>query len=92
MSEIKPHLSYDEQISKLRERGCIINNPDVCKTILENVGYYRLSAYFLPFKKEDGSYQNDLTFERVWNIYEFDKELRNILFAALEVIEVSFRA
>lgn len=92
MSEVKPHLSYDEQINKLRENGCIINDTDVCKAILENVGYYRLSAYFLPFKKEDGSYKENLTFERIWHIYEFDRKLRNILFAALEVIEVSFRA
>ncbi len=92
MSEVKPHLSYDEQINRLCSKGCVINDTDFCKSVLENVGYYRLSAYFLPFKKEDGSYEKDLTFERIWHIYEFDRKLRNILFAALEVIEISFRA
>ena len=26
MSEVKQHLTYQEQIEKLRSRGCIINN------------------------------------------------------------------
>jgi abortive infection bacteriophage resistance protein len=59
---------------------------------LKNVGYYRLSAYFLPFKREDGSYAEGITFERIYNIYEFDRKLRDLFFAAIEVIEVSLRA
>ena len=26
MNEVKPHLSYEGQIDKLREKGCIIDN------------------------------------------------------------------
>ena len=32
-----------------------------------------------------------LSFERVYRIYEFDRKLRNLLFSAIEVIEVSLR-
>lgn len=92
MTDVKNHTTYAEQIRKLRSRGCLIRNEAACEDVLKNVGYYRLSAYFLPFKNVDGSYQEDLTFERVYNIYEFDRKLRNLLFAAIEVIEVSFRA
>jgi abortive infection bacteriophage resistance protein len=59
---------------------------------LKNIGYYRLSAYFLPFKRDDDNYTEGLSFERVYHIYEFDRKLRNLLFAAIEVIEVSLRA
>lgn len=92
MSEVKKHITYAEQIEKLRSRGCIICDDAACKTVLENTGYYRLSAYFLPFKKDDDNYSEGLTFERVYHIYEFDRKLRNLLFAAIEVIEVSLRA
>jgi abortive infection bacteriophage resistance protein len=92
MIDVKKHATYAEQIDKLRSRGCIIYDNAVCENILENVGYYRLSAYFLPFKKDDGSYQDGLTFERIYRIYEFDRKLRNLLFAAIEVVEVSLRA
>lgn len=91
MSEVKPHLSYGGQIEKLREKGCIISDDSFCENILVNIGYYRLSAYFLPFKNEDGKYTEDLVFEKVYHIYEFDRKLRNLLFSAIEVIEVSLR-
>ena len=39
MSEVKKHITYAEQIEKLRSRGCIICDDAVCKTVLENTGY-----------------------------------------------------
>lgn len=92
MSEVKKHLPYAEQIEKLRDRGCIITDDSVCESVLMNIGYYRLTAYFLPFRTENGDYENGLTFDRVYHLYEFDRKLRNLLFSAIEVIEVSMRA
>lgn len=92
MAEVKKHITFKEQIEKLKSKGCTINNIDVCENNLKHIGYYRLSAYFLPFKKQDNTYENGLTFDRVLNIYDFDRKLRNIIFAAIEVIEVSLRA
>ena len=91
MNEVKPHLSYEGQINKLREKGCIIDDDSLCRDVLVNIGYYRLSAYFLPFKNFDGTYMDNLSFERVYRVYEFDRKLRNLLFSAIEVIEVSLR-
>lgn len=92
MSDVKKHQTYEEQVIKLRSRGCVINDDIACKNILKHIGYYRLSAYFLPFKKDDDNYTEGLSFEKVCHIYEFDRKLRNLLFAAIEVIEVSLRA
>lgn len=92
MSEVKQFFTYSEQIEKLRSRGCIIKNEEDCASKLRNIGYYRLSAYFLPFRKEDGDYVDGLSFDRVYRIYEFDRKLRTHIFSALEVIEVSLRA
>ena len=91
MNEVKPHLSYERQINKLHEKGCIIDDDSFCRDVLVNIGYYRLSAYFLPFKSFDGTYMDNLSFERVYRVYEFDRKLRNLLFSAIEVIEVSLR-
>ena len=91
MNEVKPHLSYEGQIDKLCEKGCIIDDDSFCRDVLVNIGYYRLSAYFLPFKNAAGNYIDNLSFERVYRVYEFDRKLRNLLFSAIEVIEVSLR-
>ena len=67
MNGVKPHLSYKGQINKLRGRGCIIADDSFCESILVNIGYYRLSAYFLPVKNTDGKYVDNLSFEKVYH-------------------------
>ena len=38
MSKVKPYLSYEGQINKLREKGCIIADDSFCESILVNIG------------------------------------------------------
>ena len=52
--ELKKPTSYEEQISILEQRGCIIEDVQTCKSVLKAINYYHLTAYFLPFKCEDG--------------------------------------
>lgn len=88
----KPPLKYEEQLEKLKKRGCIINDDKKCISILKSVNYYRLSAYFLPFKLDNGNYEEGLSFDRVFSIYEFDRKLHGILFNALEETEIFLRS
>ena len=88
----KPPLKYEERLEKLKKRGCIINDDKKCISILESINYYRLSAYFLPFKLDNGNYEEGLSFERVFSIYEFDRKLHGILFNALEETEIFLRS
>lgn len=92
MNSVKPFLPYSDQIKKLKQRGCIISDEQLCISYLTDIGYYRLSAYFLPFKKNDDSYHSGTTFESVYYLYEFDRKLRTILFGAIETVEVSLRS
>lgn len=88
----KPPLKYEEQLEKLKKRGCIINDDKKCISILKSINYYRLSTYFLPFKLDNGNYEEGLSFERVFSIYEFDRKLHGILFNALEETEIFLRS
>jgi len=57
--------------------------------ILSQLNYYRLTAYFLPFRnKQDESYRNGTSFETVYLMYEFDRRLRGLLFKVIEEIEI----
>lgn len=89
--DLKQPKTFDEQIKLLKSRGLIINNEEKAKFILSNINYYRFSAYLIHLKKEDDTYKKNTTFEYVYNLYLFDKELRNLLIEMLENIEVSFR-
>ncbi len=90
--QAKEPTTYKQQIEKIRSRGCFISDESVCEEILSKVNYYRFSAYFLPFKAIDDNYLPGTQFNTIYRIYEFDRKLRNILFFAIEKIEIYLKA
>ena len=92
MAQLKKPTTYQEQIALLKSRNIQIDDSVRCAAVLENVNYYRFTAYFLPFKQSDGLYREGTQFVQVYQIYEFDRKLRSVLFAALEEIEIYLRA
>jgi len=88
---VKPPTTINEQIDILESRGCVIGNREFVYQILNKINYYRLTAYFLPFKKYNDSYIDNLTFEKVYNIYEFDRKVRSVIFPVIEEIEIMVR-
>jgi abortive infection bacteriophage resistance protein len=92
MKQIKPFLSFEAQIERLRAHGCSVEDSSFAQAVLSMVNYYRFSAYFLPFKEKNGEYRKGTSFNSVYRIYEFDRKLRVILFAAVARIEVFLRA
>lgn len=90
--QMKVPTTYTAQLAKLKERGCVVEDEAACCEVLKAVNYYRLSAYFLPFKDANGHYKGGTTFRKVYRIYEFDRKLRGILFSAVEEVEIFLRA
>lgn len=89
--EVKKPTSIEEQIDKIAERGCDIGSRAFAGYVLNKISYYRLTAYFLPFKTENDTYIDGTTLETVYNIHEFDCELRRLCFSILEKIEIMLR-
>ncbi len=56
--------------------------------ILNKINYYKLSAYFLPFKKVDDTYTKGTSLLKVYKIYEFDRKLSTLLYGIIQKIEV----
>ena len=90
-------LSFGEQLALLEQRGLVVPDRPYAIDILSRISYYRLSAYWHPFrmKDADGLRQSHLqpgtTFEDVLSLYEFDRKLRLLVLDALERVEVSIR-
>lgn len=72
-----------------------MNIPDKVKArhYLSHINYYRLVAYWLPFEAdhETHTFKEGTDFDRVIELYVFDRELRLALLDAIERIEVSLR-
>ena len=93
----KPPLKYDEQIALLKSRGMAFSDEVCAKNMLANVCYYRLSAYMLPYKKKaDGKildeFKDGTTWDKVCELYMFDRNLRLLVFDAIERLEVAIRS
>lgn len=89
---IKQPTTYQEQVTKLEERGCIIDDKEECMQRLSELNYYRFSAYFLPFRINKDEYKHGTSFKQVYRIYEFDRKLRTLVLSAIEDIEISLRS
>ena len=88
----KPPLSYDKQLDLLASRGLIFADRSKAEKFLSQVNYYRFSAYCLPFELRRHQFHAGITFERIQQLYEFDRRLRFLIDEALEVIEISVRS
>ena len=89
----KPFLTITQQIEQLKSRGMQFQSEEQAAYYLENLNYYRLSAYWLPFESEHATHTflEGTRFERVLELYVFDRELRLLMLDAIERIEVSVR-
>ncbi len=93
----KPALTFDAQLDLLQSRGLVVNDREHALSQLSTISYYRLSAYWYPFRVRDphGDVTDDLidatSFDDVINLYEFDRHLRLLIIDAIERIEVYIR-
>jgi len=90
----KAAFTIDEQIAQLTARGLEINEEDNCEHFLTHISYYRLAGYWWPMQadKEQHIFKPNSKFSDVINLYNFDRELRILLFDVIEKIEISLRS
>lgn len=88
----KTFLPYEEQIDRLKSRNLNVVNDSFAINKLSHLNYYRLSAYYLPFYDAKDHFKDGTNFEEIIKLYYFDKKLRNLIFYAIEKIEVYFRS
>jgi len=90
---VKQPTSIPEQIDILKSRGLIIDNEELTILYLSNVSYYRLGEYWFSMQsdKENHIFKDGAVFSDVIFLYEFDRELKILLFDVIERIEISLR-
>jgi abortive infection bacteriophage resistance protein len=89
-NKVKKPTTFKEQVELLKRRNLIIEEEKEAIGILKRINYYRLSAYMLTYKNDD-TFNGKVSIKDIYNLYEFDKKLRNLFLAVLETIEISFR-
>lgn len=91
----KPPLKYPELLSLLKSRGLAVENDAKALHLLEHIGYYRLSGYWyslLKTPKTDHQFKDGASFDNAFRLYCFDRELRQLVLAEIEKIEVAVKS
>ncbi len=91
----KPVLTIDQQIANLRAAGMTVANDANAGHWLSNVSYYRLSGYWHidkdPAAAPATQFKSGTDFDRVTELYTFDRKLRRLVSRATEHVEVTLR-
>ena len=93
----KPWKSIEEQAELLTVgKGLVCADGVALERALIEIGYYRLSAYWFPYKVQDKDgrmrFLEGTTLEVVLRSYEFDRRLRLLMFDAIGKVEVFLRS
>jgi len=97
---MKPFLTLDDQIDKLKSRKLVINDIDKIKLILSKENYYNvINGYKKPFLKRDlggmilqpEEYVEECRFEELYSLYSYDRDLRMLLLGTLLKFETHFK-
>ena len=93
MNYDKQPININEQLTLLQDRGLVIEDIATAKQQLCNISYFRIASYlrYMEADYQQHLYKFGSTFEQAINLYLFDKELRQLIFKAIQDIEISFR-
>lgn len=88
--------TYDEQIALLHSRGVVFSDAGKksnAKKILQREGYYNLiNGYSQLFRLEGETYKPGTTVQEIYELYRFDKTLRNIFLQSILKMETNIKS
>lgn len=93
MEYSKRPIDIPEQISILISRGLVVDNESFAKQQFSSISYFRLASYWKPFEIDLNAHNlaKGTSLNEILSLYAFDRELRSIIFAAIQDIEIALR-
>lgn len=90
----KAALTYQQQLQQLLDRGLHVPDKELLLHLLEVKSYYRLSGYWYPLleDKTNHEFKEGASFNIAYQMYCFDRELRQLIIDEIEKIEIAVRA
>ena len=90
----KEFKTIEEQIDILKYKGLVINDVDKTKELLLRENYFFLSGYrhLFMLNHKDDRFIKGTTFEELYALFQFDRNLRNILFKNLLIVENNLKS
>ena len=89
----KQALSIANQLELLKSRGLLIADESKAAKFLGEVSYFRFIQYLRPMEvnKTTHQFKTNSRFADAVGLYEFDTELRDLVFKAVQRLEIALR-
>lgn len=86
-------IDFAQQIEILKERGMIIRQERDALAQLDSISYFRLASYwrFMEQNHETHLFRPNTHFSEIIKLYTFDRQLRSLIFTAIQDIEIALR-
>ena len=90
----KTFKTLDEQINILIDKGLTINDIEKAKSILLRENYFFVTGYRFLFVKSytDRKFNKGTTFEELYAMFIFDRQIRNIIFKNILIVENNLKS
>ena len=90
----KEFRTLDEQIDILKSKDLVISNESLAKDILLRENYFFINGYRYLFfdKNKNRKFIDGTTFEELYSAFLFDRNLRNLMFKNLLVVENNIKS
>ena len=90
----KEFKTLDEQLGIFKRKGLTINDEEEARNILLKENYFFINGYrrVLMVSSKEKKFVKGATFDELYAIFMFDRELRNILFKNLLIIENNIKS
>lgn len=90
----KEFKTLDEQLGIFKSKGLTINDEEEARDILLKENYFFINGYrrVLMVSSKEKKFVKGATFDELYAIFMFDRELRNILFKNLLIIENNIKS
>ena len=76
---MKQYKSSEELLDYIISKGVTVTNRDYALDKIKKYSYYSIvNTYKDVFKTSDNNYKKNVTFEEIYSLYEFDKNIRSI--------------
>lgn len=90
---MKEYKNNEELIDYLISKNVIINDKEKALKNIEKYSYYSIiNGYKAVFKDENNNYKENTTFEEIFALYEFDKNIKAIFLKYILEIEVVIKS
>ena len=90
---MKEYKNNEELIDYLISKNVLINDKETALKNIEKYSYYSIiNGYKAVFKDENNNYKENTTFEEIFALYEFDKNIKAIFLKYILEIEVVIKS